>query len=99
MMPSNDESAAAIADIISNIAKQYDPRDEQSFPGQVAANGTKGAKFSLPGPDTAEKRLLEQELAALVTRVQFLESKAANSSSFPITLSEPNQLPPAYPTD
>jgi osomolarity two-component system, sensor histidine kinase NIK1 len=99
MMPSNDEAAIAIAGILSNIAKQHDPRAEQSFPGQVAANGTNGANFDLPGPDTPEKRLLEQELAALVTRVQFLESKAASSTGFPITPSEPNQVLPAYPID
>jgi osomolarity two-component system sensor histidine kinase NIK1 len=96
-MPHN-ETTAALAGYIANIAKQYDPRDERSFPGQVAVNGIPSSKPLLPGPDSPEKQALERELAALVARVNFLEAKAANSSAFPITPNEPN-LPPTYPTD
>jgi osomolarity two-component system sensor histidine kinase NIK1 len=95
-MPSN-ETSAALAAILSNIAKQYDPRSDQSFPGQVAVNGVPQKSF-LPGPDSAEKDTLERELAALITRVNYLEAKAANGSTFPITPSEPG-LPPTFPTD
>lgn len=96
-MPSN-ETSAALAAIISNIAKQYDPRMDKSFPGQMAANGGPPLHSFLPGPDTPEKETLERELAALITRVNFLESKAANSGAFPLTPNEPG-LPPTYPTD
>jgi osomolarity two-component system sensor histidine kinase NIK1 len=97
VMPTN-ETTAALAGILSNIAKHYDPRNDKSFPGQVAVNGTPAGKPFLPGPDSPEKQTLEHELAALVARVNFLEQRAVNSSAFPITPSEPT-LPPTYPTD
>lgn len=92
----NDETSAALAGILSTIAKQDDSRAEKTFYAQITANGTKHAELSLPGPDTPEKDLLEQELAALISRVQFLEAKAASANAFPITPSEPG-IPPQYP--
>lgn len=91
-----DETTAALTGILSNIAKQHDPRAERTFSAQVTANGTKHAELSLPGPGTPEKEALEQELTALVARVQFLEAKAASANAFPITPSEPG-VPPQYP--
>jgi osomolarity two-component system sensor histidine kinase NIK1 len=97
-MPSN-ETSAALAAILSNIATQYDPRIEKSFPGQILMNNSLSPPQAyLPGPDTAEKETLERELAALISRVNYLEAKAANSGAFPITPNE-SGLPPAYPTD
>lgn len=91
-----DETSAALARTLSTIAKQHDPGHEQSFPSQATSNGTKHAKLSLPGPDTPEKARLEQELAALISRVQFLEAKAALASAFPVTPNE-SGIPPEYP--
>lgn len=96
-MPSS-ETTAALAAILSNVAKQYDPRGDASFKAQVAVNGSPSPRPLLPGPDTAEKETLERELAALITRVSYLESRAANSNQFPITPLEPG-LPPTYPSD
>jgi osomolarity two-component system, sensor histidine kinase NIK1 len=91
-----DDASAALAGILSNIAKQHDPRAEKSFSAQVTANGINHPELSLPGPDTPEKGLLERELAALISRVQFLEAKAAGATNFPITPGEPG-VPPQYP--
>lgn len=93
----NDETAAALASLLSNIANQHDPRSEKSFSALVTANGTKHAQLSLPGPDTPAKQELEHELTALVSRVQFLEAKAASANNLPITPSEPG-IPPQYPS-
>ncbi|KAF2839348.1 two-component histidine kinase [Patellaria atrata CBS 101060] len=92
----NEETSAAVAGIISNLAKQYDPVTDSSFPGQIAVNGTKGAHIHLPGPDTIEKKTYERELSALAARIQFLEAKAniVNHESFPITPSEPGLSSP-----
>jgi osomolarity two-component system sensor histidine kinase NIK1 len=91
-----DETSAVLARILSTIAQQHDPRPEQSFPSLTTSNGTQQTDPSLPGPDTQEKALLEQELRALISRVQFLEAKAALANTFPITPSEPG-IQPQYP--
>ncbi|KAF2494038.1 two-component osmosensing histidine kinase [Lophium mytilinum] len=84
------DSSSALVDIISNLAKQHDPVVDASFPGQIAANGSK-ASISLPGPDSADKGALERELTALAARIQYLEAKAStvNNRNFPITPGEP----------
>lgn len=89
---SHDETASALVAILSNLAKQHDPQVDRSFPGQVAANGGKAASLTLPGPDSETKRALERELAALSSRVQYLEAKArtVDNNTFPITPGEPN---------
>lgn len=87
----HEETSAAVARILSNLAKPYTPLDEQSFPASVIANGAKATKISLPGDETVEKRTLERELNALAARVQFLEAKAVSgASSLPITPNEPH---------
>ena len=91
-----DETLAVLARILSTIAQQHDPRPEKPFPSQATANGTQHTAASLPGPDTQEKALLEQELSALILRVQFLEAKASLANAFPITPGEPG-IPPQYP--
>jgi len=86
----HEETSAAVARVLSNLAKQYTPTEEQSFPASVIANGVKSTRVALPGEDTVEKRTLERELTALATRIQLLEAKAASgSSSLPITPNEP----------
>jgi osomolarity two-component system, sensor histidine kinase NIK1 len=88
-MPPN-ETADAVVAIISNIAKNYDPHADSTFSGQVSANASREIK--LPGPKNDSTETLERALSALIARVHFLESKAANSSAFPITPGEPGPL-------
>jgi len=86
----NEQTSAAVASVLANLAKSYAPSEEHSFPAHVIANGVKGAKISLPGEDTVEKRTLERELTALASRIQLLEAKATSGvSSLPITPNEP----------
>jgi osomolarity two-component system, sensor histidine kinase NIK1 len=92
----HDETSAVLARILSTIAHQHDARPEQPFPSQATSNGIQHPPPSLPGPDTQEKALLEQELAALISRVQFLEAKAALAHTFPITASEPQYPHPQH---
>ncbi|ORY14183.1 hypothetical protein BCR34DRAFT_599382 [Clohesyomyces aquaticus] len=89
-MTSTDTNTA-IADFLSNLAKQHDPTLDASFGGQIAANGAKANVIAIPGDDTLEKARLERELAALAARVQYLEAKAnvVDNRTFPITPSEP----------
>lgn len=98
-MAARDETLVALTGIFSNVAKQWDPRREQSFKGQVALNGSRLTPVKLPGKDSAEKRALEQEMNALLARVNFLESRAVNSAgNLPITPGEPLQSP-TYPSE
>lgn len=81
------ETYSGLADIIKNLAKQHDPARESSFSAQIAANGAKST-IALPGPPSEEKARLEQELAALCGRIDFLEHKsnvAPNQNTFPMT--------------
>jgi osomolarity two-component system sensor histidine kinase NIK1 len=79
----------------------YDPVDHK----MASLNGvvTNGANtLYLPGPDSSAKHAFELELAALKTRIQFLEAKAAAVSKdvLPITPNEPHisSLPFESPT-
>ena len=99
MSHDNDETLVLLTGVLSNFAKQYDPATTASFSGQAITNGHKGAAalLSLPGPDSASKRALQRELAALASRIQFLEAKAtaaslANPNGLPITPGEPGFL-------
>lgn len=88
----DDGTQAALAGIISNLAKQYIPSEDESFTSRVAFNGVRTNRISLPGPHTTTKKLLEKEIAALAGRIQYLETKAAGAqSALPITPSEPPQ--------
>lgn len=85
----HEETSAAVASILSNLAKQHTPQEETSFPASVIANGIKSTKISLPGEDTVEKQTLERELTALAARIQYLETKASGTASLPMTPNEP----------
>lgn len=92
----HEETSAAVASILSNLAKSYAPLEDQSFPGTAIANGVKGARISLPGEASVEKQTLERELTALASRIHCLEQKAASgTNSLPITPNEP--LSSAFP--
>ena len=93
VMPHEDTSAA-VASILSNLAKQYTPLDEDSFRESAIANGIKSPRISLPGENTIEKQTLERELTALASRIQLLEARAATgTNSLPITPNEPTSSP------
>lgn len=85
----NEETSAAVASILANLAKQHTPQEETSFPACVIANGIKSTKIALPGAETAEKQTLERELTALAARIQYLETKASGTASLPMTPNEP----------
>lgn len=94
----HEEMSAALASILSNLAKQHTPQEDYSFPASIIANGVKSAKISLPGENTVEKQTLEHELTALAARIQFLEAKAT-PTSLPVTPNEPlaSAFPPTEP--
>ena len=78
-----------IAVILSNLARQHNPADEESFTSHAAFNGAKSAPVHIEGADGADKEALEKEITALATRIQYLEAKAAGApSTLPITPSE-----------
>lgn len=83
------ETYSGVAAIIRNLARQHDPARDPSFSAQVSANGAKTAAIALPGPESEEKTQLEHELAALCSRIDFLEQKcnqaAAKPGQFPLT--------------
>ncbi|KAK5171185.1 histidine kinase osmosensor [Saxophila tyrrhenica] len=90
----HEETSAAVAGILSTLAKQYTPLEHTSFPGHAASNGIKVPRISLPGDDTVEKQTLERELTALASRIQSLESRAASgTASLPMTPNEPLSTP------
>lgn len=92
----HQETSAAVARILSNLAKQHHAAEPDSFPASVIANGINANKITLPGEDSLEKRTLERELNSLATRIQILEAKATNgTNSLPITPNEP--LASAFP--
>lgn len=92
----DQQTTAAVAGVLSNLAKSYDPAIDGSFTGQVAANGGKLNRIFLPGPESPTKTALELELSALAARVQYLEAKAStvNDNTFPITPGEPTVSSP-----
>jgi osomolarity two-component system sensor histidine kinase NIK1 len=90
----HEETSAAVASILSSLAKQYNPLEDHSFPTSALRNGIKSARISLPGENTVEKQTLERELTTLASRIQFLEARAANgTNSLPITPNEPLTSP------
>ena len=90
----HEETSAAVASILSNLAKQYTPLEEHSFPTSVIANGIKSSRVSLPGEDGPEKQTLERELTALAARIHLLESRAiSGTNSLPMTPNEPLTAP------
>ncbi|KAL9068797.1 MAG: hypothetical protein Q9157_006390 [Trypethelium eluteriae] len=92
----DEETSAAVAGVLANLARQYDPIEDGSFRGQVATNGLKGNNIILPGTDTVAKKTLEQELSHLVARIQYLEARASGGTGnvFPMT---PNEAGVATP--
>lgn len=88
------ETADAIAAYLSTIAKSYDPFTEDSFRGKVAPTGFIQSKIHLPGPRNSTTEALENEIAALVSRIQYLESRAAISTILPATPGEAAPVPP-----
>jgi len=93
---------AGVTALIATIARPDNPTRASAFSASIAANGadTRATAISLPGPDCAEKTELEQQLAALCARVDFLERKnraAADPSALPPTpAQDPSEDAPAY---
>jgi osomolarity two-component system sensor histidine kinase NIK1 len=83
------DTYSGVSAFIRNLARQHDPARDPSFTAQIAANGAKTAANAivLPGPESEEKTRLEQELAALCSRIDFLEHKSSQA------VSKPGQFP------
>jgi len=97
----HEQTSAAVASILANFAKQYNPLEPDSFPASAIVNGISHSKIILPGDDTVEKRTLERELNSLAIRISLLEARAASAtSSLPVTPNEPSYSPftPEPPT-
>ncbi|GAB7351728.1 hypothetical protein MBLNU459_g2314t2 [Dothideomycetes sp. NU459] len=92
------EPYAALASVLSNLGKHYIPIDDDTFRSRVAANSVKINQVQLPGPESHGKKVLEREIAALASRIQYLENKVTvTTASLPITPSEP--LASAFPSE
>jgi osomolarity two-component system sensor histidine kinase NIK1 len=91
--PLSAETANALSSILANLAKNYDPLGDHTFPSHGGANGTHKSTVSLPGPKTKATEELESQITALTQRVAFLENRASLSSSLPITPNEPTPIP------
>ncbi|KAL1302763.1 hypothetical protein AAFC00_003110 [Neodothiora populina] len=87
----------ALAGLLANLGKQFNPVDDNSFRSRIATHTSKTNTVHLPGPDSDEKRLLEKEVAALAARIQYLESRVGTTAAanLPITPNEP--LASAFP--
>lgn len=91
------EPYTALASVLSNLGKQYNPIEDDSFRSRIATNSNKLNQINLPGPESHGKKVLEKEIAALASRIQYLENKVtATNASLPITPSEP--LSSAFPS-
>ena len=92
----HDEALTAIAAVVRGLGRKststFNPPSYSSQPPKPPAIG----KIVLPGADTSAKQDLENELAALVSRIQFLEEKAStvNHQTLPDTPSEFTPLSP-----
>jgi osomolarity two-component system sensor histidine kinase NIK1 len=85
----SSKTTVTLVGILSKIAISHDPTQSASFKPQIAANSNPLPQLLLSGDDSPEKETLEHELRALITRVSYLESKAATTSVFPPTASKP----------
>jgi osomolarity two-component system sensor histidine kinase NIK1 len=92
------ETYQGLSEFVRNLAPSHDPALDASFRAQVAANGAKQTPVILAGPDSAEKAVLQRELAALAARVQYLEAKAnvVDNHTFPMTPGEPTNAQYLY---
>jgi len=88
-----EETSAAIASTLSNLARR---RDVGEGACQIIASGLEIGRVQLPGLETIAKTMLEQELSALTLRIQILEARAnaVGSQKLPITPNEPEVSPP-----
>ena len=86
------ETYSPLAALLSNLAKQHNPSPDD-FRSRIASNSIELNRIPLPGHDSDEKQQLEREMAALASRIQYLENRVASSAStvFPITPNEPLQ--------
>ena len=86
----------ALAGVLANLGKQFNPVDDNSFRSRIANYGSNVNQINLPGTQCEEKRLLEKEVAALASRIQYLETKVTGqAATLPITPNEP--LASAFP--
>lgn len=78
-------SAARVLHGLATVGSTSGPSSASQFPPFDGVNGVK--TLVLPGANTAGKRVFEQELNALISRVQLLEAKA-NGQTLPDTPNE-----------
>ena len=93
-----EETCAAIAGYLSNLCKQHDPNSDSSYSNLIAPNASLDEEITLPGPNSIAKKTLERELAALTSRVRYLEARASantHTSSTPQTEGDSHSSPAA----
>ena len=92
----HDESLATITAIVRDLGRKSASTFNPPPYSSLAPNQSTSGKVILPGTNTLAKQDLENELAALVSRVQFLEEKAniVSHHGLPDT---PNEFIPSSP--
>lgn len=100
-MAEESDTYTALASILANLGKQFNPVEDDSFRSRIATYGTKLNQINLPGPQSEEKQILEKEIAALAGRIQYLETRVTGATAaLPITPNEPlsSAFPPCTPS-
>lgn len=77
------ETHSALLQYISSLANQRDSTLDTSLGGKIITTGVTAHTIVLPGPNNADKAILERELAALSTRIKYLEARANIVSNHP----------------
>ena len=86
-----DDAYAATAAIVKGLAASSPLLSSSSVvDGWTTSSTDLDRRWHLPGPDTASKRLLQQEISSLAARIQLLERGAGsvNGHTFPDTPGE-----------
>lgn len=80
----------ALTGLLANLGKQFNPVEDNSFKSRIATYSSNLNQIHLPGAESDDKKALEKEIAALASRIQYLETRVSGSSAtLPITPSEP----------
>lgn len=85
-----DDTSASLARVLSSLGRRFDtPENKAKFTHHVT-NGSGTEKTILLGPQTLGKTRLEEELAALASRISLLEARAslADTRTLPLTPNE-----------
>ena len=91
-----DDTLTAIISVVRELGRKSTASFNPPLYNKPLSKQIVNGKIIIPGPNTSTKQTLEAELAALVSRVQFLEEKA-NTLNHPILPDTPNEFTPVSP--